>query len=166
MRRSTQNTLYHLLPVAFWLLAIGGSLVPLLPIFHVPFSIFNYIPALLALLCVFIISRIKRHTNSIEECFQVAVLLGIAAYWLPSVVFLILPIWVYLTYQNLFSLRSFFASLIGLALVAVWVIVLSHLSIIHFQLSIATNLLAWIPTGSFLIAWIASTIARRNLRVR
>ena len=28
MRRATQNMLYHLLPVVFWLLAIGGTLVP------------------------------------------------------------------------------------------------------------------------------------------
>ena len=30
MKQSVQNMLYHLLPAVFWLLAIGGSLVPLL----------------------------------------------------------------------------------------------------------------------------------------
>ena len=100
MKRQTQEILYHLLPVVFWLLAIGGSMVPLLPVFDMSFCAMNYVVALIALICVGIIGRIRRHTSSVEECFQVALLLGIAAYWLPSVVFLIVPIWGYLIYQN------------------------------------------------------------------
>ena len=121
---------------------------------------------LLALLAVHIVHRIPRREEPIEQSFQVAVLLGIASYWIPSVLFLILPIWVYLIYRNIFSLRSFLATLIGLALVAVWVLVLNYLSIFNFQFSIAHNLWAWIPVGAFLMAYIASTIARQNLRVR
>ena len=162
--------LYHLLPVVFWLLAIGGSCVPLLPIFNFQFSITNYLygylVAVLTLACIGIIGRIKRHTSSVEECFLVALLLGIAAYWLPTVLFLILPIWGYLIYQNLFSFRSFLASLIGLAVVAIWVLVLNYLSLFTFHFSLSHNLWAWIPTGSALIAWLASTIARQILRVR
>jgi hypothetical protein len=170
LKRSTQTLLYHLLPVVFWLLAIGGSLVPLLPAFTFHLSPFTYLMgytvALIALICVAIISRIKRHTSSVEECFQVALLLGIAAYWLPSVVFLIIPIWFYLVYQNLFSLRSLFASLIGFAVVAIWYAVFYYLSIFTFPLSLSANLYAWISTGAFLIAWLGTTIVRRNLRVR
>ena len=166
MKRATQTLLYHLLPVVFWLLAIGGSLLPLLPIFNIQYSLFNYIPALLSLLCIVIIAHIKRHSSSVEECFQVAVIMGIASFWLPSVIFLILPIWGYLIYQNLFSFRAFLATLIGLTLVAIWILVLSYFSILTFQFSLVTNLLAWIPTGSFLLAWLASTIAQRILRVR
>ena len=166
MKRATQTLLYHLLPVVFWLLAIGGSLLPLLPIFNIQYSLFNYIPALLSLLCIVIIAHIKRHSSSVEECFQVAVIMGIASFWLPSVIFLIVPIWGYLIYQNLFSFRAFLATLIGLALVAIWILVLSYFSILTFQFSLAANLLAWIPTGSFLLAWLASTIAQRILRVR
>ena len=66
----------------------------------------GYLSAALTLIGIFILSRIQRHTRSVEQCFQVAVLLGIAAYWLPSIVFLILPIWGYLYYKNLFEFRS------------------------------------------------------------
>ena len=172
MKRATQNILYHLLPVVFWLLAVGGSLVPIafsLPTFHFPLSTdyyWGYPVAAIGLICIAIIGRIKRHTNSIEECFQVALLLGIASYWLPSVIFLILPIWGYLIYQNLFSFRAFLATLIGWALVAVWVLVLNYFSILHYPFSITHNLWAWIPAGSLLLAWLASTIARQILRVR
>ncbi|MBR6035059.1 MAG: hypothetical protein IKP39_03280, partial [Paludibacteraceae bacterium] len=122
--------------------------------------------AAIALLCIFIISRIKRHTNSIEECFQVALLLGIAAYWLPSVVFLIIPIWGYLIYQNLFSFRAFMASVVGFATVAIWYAVFHFLSLFTFHLSLDYNLYAWIPTGAILLAWLASAIVRNKLQIR
>jgi len=122
--------------------------------------------ALLALIGAWLIRRIKRHASSEEECFLVALLLGIGAYWLPSVVFLILPAWAYLFYKNIFSLRSFLASLIGFATVAIWLAVLSQLSIINYQLSIAHNVRAWIPTGAVLLAWLGTTIVRQTLRVR
>ena len=113
-----------------------------------------------------IIDRIKRHTDSIEECFQVAVLLGIASYWMPSVLFLIIGIWFYLIYQNLFSFRSFLATLIGLAFVAIWIAILSFFQISNFKFQISANLFAWIPTAALPVAYIASTTARRILRVR
>ena len=164
--------LYHLLPAVFWLLAIGGTLVPVILNFTpYPFHLsanyyWGYLVAVIGLICIAIIGRIKRHTSSIEECFQVALLLGLAAYWLPTVVFLIIPIWGYLIYQNLFSLRSFIASLLGFAVVTVWGLVLNYFSILHFPSSIFHNLWAWIPAGSLLLAWLASTIARQILRVR
>ena len=169
MRRQTQNTLYHLLPVAFWLLATGVVVVWEL-FFNPQFSIFHYVPSVLVWAALALLHRIGRHTNSVEQCFQIALLLGVAAYWLPSAVFLILPAWGYLIYRNLFSLRAFFASLIGLAFVAVWVWVLSLFalpsSILPLPFSISNNLSAWLPTGAVLFAWIASTIARQTLRVR
>ena len=163
MTRRTQNILYHLLPVVFWLLAIGGIVIG--EIINHQLSIFNYIPAFLAWISVIIIHRIPRHTSAIEPCFQMALLQGIAAYWLPSVLFIILPIWGYLIYRNLFDLRAFLATLIGLATVAIWIVVGNALSLFTFHFSLANNLFAWIPTGSVLLAWLASTIARQNLRV-
>lgn len=120
----------------------------------------------LSLLSILIVHRIPRHTGSIEQCFQVALLLGIASYWMPSVVFLIIPIWFYLIYRNLFSFRAFLATLIGLAVVAVWIVVLNQLSIINYQLSITKDLWFWLPTGAFLVAYIASAIARQILQIR
>jgi hypothetical protein len=106
-----------------------------------------------------IISRIRRRSSSVEQCFWVAILLGVASYWLPSVLFMVLPIWIYLIYKNQFGMQSFVASLLGIAFVAVWMAVLC-------QFSILKGLWAWIPVGAFIIAWFASTIARQNLRVR
>ena len=159
MKRHTQEILYHLLPVVFWLLAIGVSVL-----LYREWQ--GYVVAVLALISVLIIDRIKRHTDSIEECFQVAVLLGIASYWMPSVLFLIIGIWFYLIYQNLFSFRSFLATLIGLAFVAIWIALGNQLSMINYQLSITYGLYAWIPTAALPVAYIASTTARRILRVR
>ena len=164
MTRRTQNILYHLLPVVFWLLAAGGIII--WEILDLQSSIFNYVPALLALISTALIHRIPRHTSAVEPCFQMALLLGIAAYWLPSVLFVILPIWGYLIYRNLFDLRAFLATLIGLATVAVWIVVGNALSLFTFHFSLANNLFAWIPTGAVLLAWLASTIVRQNLRVR
>ena len=165
MTRRTQTILFHLLPAVFWLLAIGGIVIWEI-FFNTAHSFFHYIPAVLALISVFIIYRIPRHTSAIEQCFQVAVLLGISSYWLPSVLFLLLPVWGYLIYQNLFNLRAFLATLIGLAFVAAWVTVLHLLHILQYPLEIAYNWYAWIPTGAVLLAFIATTIARQNLRVR
>ena len=159
MKRQTQEILYHLLPVVFWLLATGGSVL-----FYREWQ--GYVVALLALICAWLIRRIKRHAYSEEECFVVAILLGIAAYWLPSVLFLILPVWAYLIYQNLFSLRSFLASLIGFAVVAIWIAVLSVFQLSTFNFQLAHNVRAWIPTGAVLLAWLGTTIVRQTLRVR
>ena len=159
MKQRTQEILYHLLPVVFWLLAIGGSVL-----FYREWQ--GYVVALLMLIGAWMITRIKRHSSSVEECFEVAILLGIGAYWLPSVLFLILPVWIYLIYQNLFSLRSFLASLIGLAVVAIWIGVFSFFQLSTFNFSLANNLFAWIPVGAILLAWLGTTIVRQNLRVR
>ncbi|MBQ6723738.1 MAG: hypothetical protein IJQ84_04395 [Paludibacteraceae bacterium] len=165
MKRSTQTLLYHLLPIVFWLLAIGGIVLwEILSTFNLQLS--TYIPAVLVLLSMLIIRHIPRHTDSTTQCFQVALLLGLASYWAPSVLFLMIPIWGYLIYQRLFSLRAFSASLIGFACMAVWIVVLNQLHITHYTLHIVNNLFAWIPTGSVLFAYIASTIARQILRVR
>lgn len=168
MTRRTQTILYHTLPIAFWLLAAVVCVATYLlsPSLVGREGVGLFLPALLALICLIIIRRIPRHTSSVEECFQVALLLGIASCWMPTVLFLILPVWGYLIYQNLYSLRSFTATLIGFATVAVWVAVITYLSPFTIHLSLTKNLWAWIPTGAVLIAFIASTIARQTLRVR
>ena len=161
---SNRKLLYHLLPVAFWLLAIGG--IVLGEIYNLQFTIYNYIPALLVLISTLIIRHISPHTDPIVQCFQVSLLLGLASYWLPSVLFLMIPVWVYLVYRRLFSLRAFSASLIGFACLAVWMVVLSFFQLSTFNFQLSTNLFAWIPIGSVLFAYTASTIARQILRVR
>ena len=170
MKRSTQNILYHTLPIVFWLLAGVVCALPWLlnhlSIINFQFSTFNYLPAFMAWIGVMIVHHIPRHGNAVEPCFRMALLLGIAAYWLPSVLFLILPIWGYLFYRNLFNLRVLCATLIGIATIAIWVVVLYQLSIVNYQFSILSNLSAWLPTGAVLVAWLGSTIVRQTLRVR
>lgn len=167
MKRRTQTILYHLLPVVFWLLAIGGAIVPLvIPITNNLSPITYFIPVLPVLCGLFLLTGLKRHASSVEACFLTAVLLGIGAYWLPTIIFLILPACLYLHVRNLLELRSVTAFLLGYALVAIWMAVLVFLSIFNFQFSFTENAYGWIPIGAVLLAWTASTIARRNLRVR
>ena len=165
MKRATQNMLYHLLPVVCWLLATGGMV---LAHFLIPYGDIwtEIMPPVLVLAALLSIQAIPRHSDSAEPCFRMGVLVAIAAYWLPSAVFLAIPIWIWLYQRNLYSFRSFLATLIGMALVAVWAIVLQQLSIINCHLSLSSHLLAWIPTGITIFAWLLSTILRQTLRVR
>lgn len=171
MRRHTQIVLYHLLPAVFWLLAIVGSILPI--ILRTPLSTLNYyygyLVTAIVLTCIVILGRIKRHESSVMPCFKVAILLGIASYWLPTVLFLTIPIWINLAHRRLFDMRAFMATIIGYALVAIWAIVIILIGWIanpwaHFFAK--ENAFGWIPLGAILLAWIMSTIARQNLRVR
>ena len=173
MKRRTQEILYHLLPAVFWLLAVGGILVPVLLPFNSQLSTFNYysgfIVAALVLLVIVIIGRIERHGSSVEQCFQTALLFGVASSWLPTVVFLTLPVWGYLIFKNLCSWRSFLATLIGYAVVAIWAagfMLMGWITNPWADFFAQENALGWIPLGAILIAWLASTITRNILRVR
>ena len=124
---------------------------------------------MLVLFAVLRLTHIHRHASAVEPAFQVAAFLAIASYWLPTVLFLLLPAWIYLAYRNLMEWRAVWATLIGLALVAVWVAVFVFLGIIEMpslEGRAGVGFLSWIPTGAFLIAYIASTIVRQNLRER
>jgi len=174
LTRQTQTILYYLLPVAFWLLAIGGALLPvfLLPSFRggVGEGLLNYfLPSVPVLLAALRLTHIHRHASAVEPAFQVAVLLGIASYWLPTVLLLLFPAWIYLAYRHLMETRAFLSSLLGVALVAIWVAVFVYLGLIEMpSLDGMTGVgyWAWLPSGAFLIAFIASSIARYNLRER
>ena len=163
--------LYHALPIAFWLLAVAGSALAwfLLPSLEGKDAVRYVLPPLIVLVIMFFLSRIERHTSSVEESFGASVLLGVVSYWMPTVVFLLLPMWIYLLYRNVFSFRSLLATLLGSALVSVWASVLVYMGWIDCPWTdfFATkNLWAWIPTGATIIAFLASTISRRILRVR
>ena len=85
---------------------------------------------------------------------------------MPSALFLIIPAVGFLIFRRLFNLRTFLALLIGFAAVAIWLVLLSRLSILDYSFSLTKNALGWIPIGAFIAAWLASTIVRQNLRVR
>ena len=147
--------------------------MPVLLPFNSQLSTFNYysgyIVAALVLLVIVIIGRIERHGSSVEQCFQTALLFGVASYWLPTVVFLTLPVWGYLIFKNLFCWRSFLATLIGYAVVAIWAagfVFMGWITNPWADFFAQENALGWIPLGAILIAWLASTITRNILRVR
>jgi len=122
------------------------------------------------MLSMAIIRRIPRHTESVEQCFVVALLLGLAACVMPTVVALIVPVWLYLIYQNIFSFRSFLASLLGFACVALWAYVFAFFnlqpSFFILPSSILSNFPLWIPTAAVLMAWLGTVLIRKHLRVR
>ena len=159
MTRRTQVTLYYLLPAIFWLLAVGGC-----ALFYHDWP--GYVVTSLVLFCILILGRIKPYTTVVEQSFQIALLLGVASYWMPSALFLIVPAVGFLLFRRLFNLRTFLALLIGFAAVAIWLVLLSRLSILDYSFSLTKNALGWIPIGAFIAAWLASTIVRQNLRVR
>ena len=169
MKRRTQELLYHLLPVIFWLLAVSGSVLPLVWLPLPTNYLWGFLVIVIVLTCITILGRIKRHESSVEQCFQVAILLGVASYWLPTVLFLMLPIWGYLYYNHIFDLRSSLSTLIGFALVAIWASVFIYMGWIAnpwADFFAKENAWGWIPTGAILTAWLASTIAHKILRVR
>ena len=129
----------------------------------------GYLIALDALVVFFIIGRIPKHSSSEKECFLTGLLLGIAACRMPLIVLLTIPVWGWLIYRNLFSLRAFLATLIGYATVAVWLfaVYLSPLSEEYpLRLSLLANLPFLIPVLSILLAWLLSAITRHLLRER
>lgn len=169
MKRQTQVILYHLLPAIFWLLAVGGAVLPMAFVSLPDNYWWGFAVTAIVLTCIVILGRIMRQTSTVEQCFQVAVLLGIASYWLPTVVFLIIPMAGYLYYRHLFDQHSFFAVLIGFGLVAIWAAVFIFFGWITnpwVAFWATENAWGWIPTGAVLLAWLASTIVRQNLRVR
>ena len=169
MRRQTQVILYNLLPATFWVLAIGCSFASFF-IWDIPWrGLWGYLTGLLLLIVVEKVRRIERHTSSEPECFLLALFLGIMSYQTPTVVFLVVPFWVYLYAHNLFPFRSFMATFLGYGAVAIWAAVFYYLGWIGNPWAdfFATDYLwGWIPLGSMIVAWVASTIARQNLRVR
>ncbi len=171
MTRQVQTILYHTLPIVFWLLAVVGCVSAW---FFAPFpeetdGLRFFLPGVLVLIALVVIGRLERHTSSVEPCFRMGLLVGLAAYWMPSVVLVVLPLWGVLLFRNLFSFRSFLATLFGLAFVAIWVAVFCYIGIIEtpsLEGRDGVGFLPWIPTGAFAIAYIGSTIVRQTLRVR
>lgn len=163
--------LRRLLPVIFWLLAVGGSIaVPL--IFHLNLPA-NYwwglIATAFALLAIAVAKHIDRHASYVHQMFLISAILGIASYWLPTVLVLIIPFYIYASWKATMNFRAFLAILIALSMDALYATIFIYLGWINnpwihcFEPDYAWG---WIPLGAILIAWLASTIARQILRER
>lgn len=177
MTYQTRTILRRTLPVVFWLLAVGGAIgIPLIianagcqETLINPNYWWGFAAAALVMTALWLLYRIDRHMSSAEECFQIAVLLGIASYWVPTVVFMTLPFGLFIVYQNAFNFRSFLATLLGFCFVAI------HAAICIWQGWIncpwadffsVEYLWGWIPVLAMLTAWLSSTIARKTMRER
>ncbi|MBO4665623.1 MAG: hypothetical protein J5612_01985 [Paludibacteraceae bacterium] len=171
MTYQTRVILRRTLPVVFWLLAVGGVIsVPFIIGWDTPSNYWwGFIVTALVLCCVLILERIDRHVSSAKENFQTAVLLGVASYWLPTVVFLTIPFWIYIIYKNAFNFRAILATLIGYMLVAIHAAILiwfEWIDCVWAAFLAPERLWGWIPVGAVLVAWLASTIVRQSLRER
>ncbi|MDY6379306.1 MAG: hypothetical protein SPK90_00720 [Bacteroidales bacterium] len=177
MNRHKATILSRVLPIVFWTLAVAGSVgIPfLLSALEVQSPDFNenywwgFAVSALVMAVIGILQKLDRHEIAIQEAFSSSLLLGIASFWLPTVLFLTIPIIFFLVYRNHFSFRSFTAMIIGFSTVAIWATVAILLGwipnnwAIFFSPTIAWG---WIPLGSILLAWLGSTIVRQSLRVR
>lgn len=173
LTRQTSNILYHLLPIVFWLLA--GGVCIYCAFFSQTFVLSRtayFAHLILYILILSILVHVRRRDTSIEACFQIGFLLSIAAYWLPPVIVLLVPIWIYFIVIQSFSFRAFLSSLIGVAVVALYAFIAVRCNWIsnpwHYLWSgqYAFRWAEWLPLIALIVAWIASTIARRNLHAR
>ncbi len=177
MTYQTRVILRRTLPVAFWLLALGGSIaVPLIlqsfnpPIFKPSDNYWwGFLVAFILLLVLYIAKRLDRHQPSSQENFQMAVLLGVASYWLPTVVFVTIPMWFFCATRFAFNFRSFLATLLGYSAVAVHAALFVYLGWIHnvwADFFSPDYMWGWIPTGAIFLAWLGTTIVYKILRER
>lgn len=177
MNRRTSQILSRVLPIVFWTLAVAGTVgVPfLLSSLNLQFHSFNtnywwgFAVAALVLSVIVILGRVDRFALAVAETFQIALLLGIASYWLPTVLFLTIPVIIFLIVRNHFNMRSFTAMLVGFMTIAIWAavfIVLGWIENPWLTFFAIEQVWGWIPTGSILLAWLASLISQRALRVR
>lgn len=178
MTYRTRMILYRLLPIVFWLLAISGGVIPLVLYYTgvIPLSsvahrsyLFGIFGAGVTIYLFSLMAHIPRHTSSVNECFKMALLLGMISYGMPTILFLTFPIWIYLIRQNVFSFRAFSSTILGYTILAinaavgVWLGWISNTWANFFAIDC---LWGWIPVGSVIFGYLAATIARQTLRVR
>ena len=177
MKRRESQILSRVLPIVFWTLAVAGSCAfPfILSTFELQPANFStnywwgFVVTGVVLSIIVILQRLDRFEIAISKSFAIAFLLGLASYWLPTALFLAVPVIIFLVARNHFNMRSFTAMMLGYATIAVWATVFIFLGWINnsWTLFFAPEMLwGWVPLGSVLLAWVASTIARQILRVR
>ncbi len=168
--------LRRLLPAVFWLLALGGSIgIPFLLAYinQQPAANPNYwwgfLVAAFVLTAIIVAKRIDRHQTYVHQMFLIAALLGLASYWLPTIVTLILPFGIYAAWKATANFKAFLAIIIAFAMDTLYAAIFIYLGWIN---NVWEHILepdyqwGWIPVAAILTAWLASTIARLLLRER
>jgi len=171
MTYQTRVILRRGLPILFWLLALGNSIaIPLGIGASMPRSYWcGFAAGVCILLSCHALRKVDRHNPSSEEIFATSVLLSIGSYWLPTVLFLLIPAWGFLIYVNAFSHKSLLATLLGCGTVAIYAVILVYFGLISNPWSdffSSDYSWGWIPAGAMWLAWLGSTIARQILRER
>lgn len=109
-------------------------------------------------LLIVVIQSIDRHQfrSAAEHMFQITLLLGVASYFLPSIILLIIPVIGYLMYRNIFDSQSLLAILLGILIVALYAAIGCYLGWLEptwLSFFRGPYLLRWIPiTGAALSA--------------
>ena len=160
-----------ILPTVFWAVGMGGSLVPVFLLengVH-PNYLCGYLVSVLLLIPELMVSRIHRHESSEVACFWIGLTVGISSYWIPTVLFLILPFWISLIVKNVFTLRGLVATAIGVGMVAIYAalaIWLGWLTNTWADFFAVEHLWGWIPIGAVTLAWVLSIYIKRVFYVR
>ncbi len=120
---------------------------------------------IMAILVVLLIYQtIDKHLfqSAAEQMFLVTLVLGIASYWLPTIVFAIIAVVLMLLYRNTFDFKSIFAILIGIVVVAIYASIACVLGWIEpvwidgfFDASLS---LRWIPVLALTITLVIDVI--------
>lgn len=118
---------------------------------------------LICLLAVLVFQQIDRHKieTTAEHAFLMAILIGIASYWLPSLLLVWVPIILLLMYRQCFDGQSLIAILLGSAVVAlyaalmVWAGWIAPTWLSFFD---GATALRWLSIGAVLLATIINWI--------
>ena len=171
MTYTTRKTLRTLLPIIILLSAIG-VLVGLIVtrILQVEYLIKGCVGSLFSFLSYTICLRVDRHKgNAAEEAFLAAFLIAIGSYAFPAILFFQVVLWGILIYRQAFDGRTFMASILGYAAVAIIAFALLRLGWIDnpwLTIFSSHELMAGIVVGVFWGAWVLITIVRQTLHER
>lgn len=116
------------------------------------------------LLVVSVYQHIDRHRieSVAEKTFMIAILLGVASYFLPSSILLIIPCVLLLMYRQSFDGQSLLAILIGFGVVAIYAAIfiwLGWIDSVWFDFFSMQTLGRWLFPGTLLVAYIINAIA-------
>lgn len=170
MTYQVRTILRRALPITFWLLAVAGCIVVPLTLFPLPANYWwGFLVAVLGLILIADLSHLDRHVSSARQGFDIGLLLGIASYWLPTVVFLTLPCWIFMMTRYSFRHRTLLGTLLGFVVVVIYALIgvaCGWIENVWTEFFSPARLWGWIPVGAVFLAWLGSYLIREKLKDR
>ena len=170
MTYQVRTILRRTLPITYWLLAVGGCIAVPLFLWSSPANYWwGFLVAVLVMLVIWDLSHLDRHESSAQENFTMALLLGVASYWMPTVVFLNVPCWIFAMTRFAFRFRSFLGTFLGFMTVAIYAAIAIYLGWIDNVWADFFNhdyLWGWIPVAAIFTAWLATYYTIKALKDR